>query len=44
MVKMFRTGEEPRTHQSILNCVRVLEALELSVESQDWEEVGITAS
>jgi len=44
MVKMFRTGEEPRSHQSILNCVRVLEALELSVESQDWEEVGITAS
>jgi len=44
MVKMFRTGKEPRSHQSILNCVRVLEALELSVESQNWEETGITAS
>ena len=44
MVEMFRTGKEPRSHQSILNCVRVLEALELSVESQDWEETGITAS
>lgn len=42
MVDMFRTGKEPRTHTSILNCVRVLEALEKSVESQDWEETGIT--
>lgn len=41
MVDMFRTGREPRTHQSILNCVRVLEALEKSVESQEWEEVQI---
>ena len=39
MVDMFRTGEEPRTHESILNCVRVLEALEKSVESQTWEDV-----
>jgi len=39
MVEMFRTGKEPRSHQSILNCVRVLEALEKSVESQNWEEV-----
>jgi len=41
MVDMFRTGREPRTHESILNCVRVLEALELSVNSQQWEEVRI---
>ena len=40
MVEMFRTGKEPRTHLSILNCVRVLEALEKSVTSQDWEEVA----
>jgi len=44
MVEMFRTGEEPRSHQSILNCVRVLEALEKSVSSQNWEEVGIKNS
>jgi predicted dehydrogenase len=41
MVDMFRTGREPRTHESILNCVRVLEALEKSVNSQEWEEVLI---
>jgi predicted dehydrogenase len=39
MVDMFRTGREPRSHESILNCVRVLEALEKSVESQQWENV-----
>ncbi len=39
MVEMFRTGREPRSHQSILNCVSVLEALERSVSSQKWEEV-----
>lgn len=44
MVHMFRTGKEPRSHQSILHCVRVLEALEKSVDSQDWEETGITVS
>ncbi len=42
MVKMFRSGKEPRSHQSILNCVRVLEALEKSVESQRWEDAMIT--
>lgn len=41
MVEMFRTGKEPRTHDSILNCVAVLEALEKSVESQEWVEVMI---
>jgi predicted dehydrogenase len=39
MIKMFRTGELPRTYQSILNGVSVLEALEKSVKSQQWEEV-----
>ncbi len=39
MVEMFRTGKEPRSHQSILNCVSVLEALEKSVSSQQWENV-----
>ena len=43
MVDMFRSGKEPRSHQSILNCVRVLEALEKSVASQKWEETMITA-
>jgi predicted dehydrogenase len=44
MVDMFRTGREPRTHESILNCVRVLEALERSVASQEWEDVLIPNS
>jgi len=41
MVDMFRTGKEPRSHQSILNCVLVLEALEKSVASQKWEDVAV---
>lgn len=41
MVHMFRTGREPRSHESILNCVRVLEALEKSVDSEQWEKVQI---
>lgn len=40
MVDMFRTGKEPRSHQSMLNCVLVLEALEKSVASQNWEKVA----
>ncbi len=44
MVEMFRTGKEPRSHQSILNCVRVLEALEKSVASQKWAEVSVVDS
>lgn len=40
MVKMFRTGEMPRTFQSILNSVSVLEALERSVHSRKWEKVN----
>ena len=39
MVNMFRTGEMPRTFQSILNSVSVLEAMEKSVYSRKWEEV-----
>lgn len=39
MVEMFRTGKEPRSHESILSDVAVLEALEKSVTSQEWETV-----
>jgi predicted dehydrogenase len=39
MVEMFRTGKEPRSHQSILNCVSVLEALEISAKTEKWVEV-----
>ncbi len=39
MIKMFRTGIEPRSHQSILNEVCVLEALEKSLASQKWENI-----
>jgi hypothetical protein len=39
MVEMFRTGKEPRSHDSIIKCVAVLEALERSVSSGRWEDV-----
>ncbi len=39
MVEMFRKGIEPRSHESILYGVAVLEALERSVASQQWEMV-----
>jgi len=39
MVEMFRTGKEPRSHQSILNCVSVLEALEKSAVNEKWVDV-----
>ena len=39
MVRMFRTGVEPRSHESMLHGVAVLEALERSVGSGAWEEV-----
>jgi len=39
MVAMFRTGKEPRSHQHILEGVAVLEALEKSVDSGQWEWV-----
>lgn len=37
IVKMFQTGEEPRSHESILKVVSTLEAMERSVSSEDWE-------
>lgn len=39
MVNMFRTGEEPRSHESILECVAVLKALEKSAANEQWEAV-----
>ncbi len=39
MVEMFRTGKEPRSHQSILASIAVLEALEKSAVSEAWETV-----
>jgi hypothetical protein len=39
MVGMFRTGKEPRTHESILKCVAVLHALEQSAQHENWVEV-----
>jgi hypothetical protein len=41
MVEMFRTGKEPRSHDSILKCVAVLQALEQSVTSGAWEAVVV---
>jgi predicted dehydrogenase len=37
IVKMFQTGEEPRSHESILKVVSTLEAMERSVSSESWE-------
>lgn len=39
MVEMFRTRVEPRGHQSILNEIAILEALEKSAANEQWEEV-----
>ena len=39
MVEMFRTGKEPRSHESILYGIAVLEALERSVLDETWEYV-----
>lgn len=39
MAEMFKTGKEPRSHQSIIHCVAVLEALEKSITSGQWEDV-----
>ncbi len=41
MVEMFRTGKEPRSHESILKCVAVLEALEQSASNEKWIEVKV---
>ena len=40
IVEMFRTGKEPRSHQSILNCVSVLEAMEKSAKNEKWIDVN----
>ena len=40
MVEMFRSGKEPRSYQSIVNCVSVLEALEKSAQSEKWVNVN----
>jgi hypothetical protein len=37
IVRMFQTGEEPRSHESILKTVATLEAMERSVYSEGWE-------
>ena len=37
IVKMFQTGEEPRSHESILKSIAALEAMERSVLSERWE-------
>lgn len=39
MVEMFRTGKEPRSYQSILKGVSVLEALEKSAKTEKWTRV-----
>lgn len=41
MVTMFKTGQEPRSHESILHGVAILEALEKSVASDTWESVAM---
>jgi hypothetical protein len=41
MVEMFRTGVEPRSHESILYSMAVLEALEKSVEKGKWKEINV---
>jgi predicted dehydrogenase len=40
IVEMFRTHKEPRSHQSILNEIAVLEALERSAANEKWEDVA----
>ena len=37
IVKMFQTGVEPRSHESIIPPIAALEAMERSVHSEDWE-------
>ena len=39
MIEMFQTGKEPRSYESILKCVAVLEALEKSAKKENWVEV-----
>jgi hypothetical protein len=37
IIKMFQTGEEPRTHASLIPPIAALEAMERSVHTEDWE-------
>ena len=37
MIKMFQTGEEPRSHASMIPPIAALEAMERSVHSEAWE-------
>ena len=39
IVEMFRTRIEPRSHESILTEIAILEALERSATSEKWEDV-----
>lgn len=39
IVEMFHTGKEPVSHQSIMKCIAVLEALEQSALDEKWIEV-----
>tara|TARA_R110002012_G_scaffold97896_1_gene234877 strand:- start:1006 stop:1998 length:993 start_codon:yes stop_codon:yes gene_type:complete len=39
MVNMFSTGKEPRSHESIIHGIAVLEAVQKSIISGNWESV-----
>ena len=39
MVNMFNTGKEPRSHESIVHGIAVLEAVQKSIISGKWETV-----
>ena len=41
MVNMFKTGVEPREHSNILHGIAILEALEKSTITGEWENVEI---
>ena len=37
IIKMFQTGQEPRSHASLIPPIAALEAMERSVHTEDWE-------
>ena len=39
IIHMFRTGELPRSHESMLRCVAALEVIEVSAQTGEWENV-----
>lgn len=41
MVTMFSTGKEPRSHESIVHGIAVLEALQKSLISTKWESIAL---